>query len=56
MKPIKYWVRFTYRNVFPISPTPKIDCSRTPWPFSEELWTGIASSPYEEFYLEYPPE
>ncbi|MDJ1170349.1 hypothetical protein PMG71_12995 [Roseofilum sp. BLCC_M154] len=56
LKPIKYWVRFTYRNVFPISPNPKINCSRTPWPFSEELWTGIASSPYEQFYLEYPPD
>ncbi|MGB3510886.1 MAG: hypothetical protein WBA93_16970 [Microcoleaceae cyanobacterium] len=51
LRPIKYWVRFTYRK---ISPTPNI--SRKPWPFSEELWTGIASSPYEEFYLEYPPD
>jgi len=65
LKPIKYWVRFTYRNVFPISPNPNINiymasndicyCNQ-PWPFPEELWTGIASSPYEEFYLEYPPE
>ena len=53
LRPIQYWVCFTYRNR---SPTPKINCSRTPWPFSEQLWTGIASSPYEEFYLEYPPE
>lgn len=51
LRPIKYWVRFTYRK---ISPTPKI--SRQPWPFLEELWTGIASSPYEEFYLEYSPD
>ena len=51
LRPIKYWVRFTYRK---ISSTPNI--SRKPWPFSEGLWTGIASSPYEEFYLEYPPD
>ncbi|MDJ1185717.1 hypothetical protein [Roseofilum casamattae] len=52
LKPTKYWVRFTYRNSYT---TRKLHGSRTPWPFSEELWTGIASSPYEEFYLEYPP-
>ncbi len=62
LRPMKYWVRFTYSNLSPrrnvnIYTSPD-DCThpRQPWPFLEELWTGIASSPYEEFYLEYPPE
>lgn len=52
LRPVRYWVRFTYRNR---SPTPKLNSGRTPWPFSEELWTGIAPTPYEEFSLKYPP-
>lgn len=52
LRPVKYWVRFAYKNRFP---TPKLNSGRTLWPFSEELWTGIAPTPYEEFYLKYPP-
>jgi hypothetical protein len=51
LRPVRYWVRFTYRNRFQ---TPKLNSGRTPWPFSEKLWTGIAPTPYEEFYLKYP--
>ena len=52
-EPVRYWVRFTYTS---LARAAKIARSPTSWTFSEELWTGIVSSPYEEFYLEYPPD
>ena len=51
LRPTRYWVRFTYKKLWSFR---KLDFGRTPWPFSEELWTGIAPTPYEEFSLKYP--
>ena len=46
LKPGIYSVRFTYENH---SQTGKIDGGMTPWKFLEPLWTGVVSTPYEEF-------
>jgi len=48
LKPGMYSVRFTYENH---SLTGKIDGGRTPWKFLESLWTGVVSTPYEEFQI-----
>jgi hypothetical protein len=52
LRAARYGIGFTYKNLFP---TGKINNGSTPWPFSEERWTGIASVPYREFYLKHPP-
>jgi hypothetical protein len=51
LKPGIYSVRFTYENH---SQTGKIDEGRTPWRFLEPLWTGVVSTPYEEFRIAQP--
>lgn len=52
LRQAKYWIGFSYKNLFPAG---KVNKGSTSWPFSEERWTGIASVPYREFYLKYPP-
>jgi hypothetical protein len=51
LKPGIYSVWFTYENH---SQTGKIDGGLTPWRLLEPLWTGVVSTPYEQFRIVQP--
>ena len=51
LKPGIYSVWFTYENH---SQTGKIDGGQTPWRLLEPLWTGVVSTPYEQFRIVQP--